>query len=449
MPKVRHRINRGPHPLGQHLAGIAQMWQSGLVASASARVGMFAWHESVGAEATSLAKSMGQVSPEQLAGALVAEAQARMAAFQRGVDAYRRSAHYRPVDTRPVVWRKGRARLLGPRHGAAGRPPVLVVPSLINTWHALDLDPGHGLISRLELAGLAPYVLDWGQPGTREARFDCGDYVSQLLLPALDWLADHSAKPVGVMGQCLGGVLALGLGSIAPTRISAIGLLATPWDFSLMRPTHLTAGLMAQGGSLQQVIYEGAGILPADLVSAVMALSDSGLIEAKYRQFADMDQTSAAARQFVLIEDWAQTAIPLARKVGAQIFRDWPQGQGPAQGQFQIMGRRVVPAEINLPCLMVQSDRDRLTPPSAALSLAQALPNIKVLTPSGGHLGMAIGREAGEIALAISQFFLDHGPVSSYRGTESGQKKPTNKKNRAEREKSKPRSTGKPARKPN
>ncbi len=420
--------HRGPHPLGQHLMGIGQMWQSGLNAAAAARVGMFPWHPGFKDEGDALASLLARFPADQMAKALVSEVEARIAGFQAGVDAYRRSGHFRPKDQRPVVWRKGRAKLLGPMAAKKDARVILVVPSLINQWHVLDLDPGNGLISRLESQGHAPYVLDWGLPGTQEAKWDCGDYVTHVLEPALDWLTQHSGAQVGVMGQCLGGVLALGLGQIARPKITGIALLATPWDFSLMRPTMVTTSLMAQGAGLHRAIFDGDGLLPADLVATLLAVADGGLIEAKYRRFTDLDPEGDAARAFVLIEDWAQTAIPLARRVGAQVFRDWPGGAGPAQNCFQVRGEVIKPQSIELPVIMVQSERDRLTPPAGARLLAEQLPNVSILAPDGGHLGMAIGREAGEIAEALGHFFLDHAPVSPYRGLQKRPERAVKKK---------------------
>ncbi len=433
LPKPRAR---GPNPLGQHLAQIAFMWQSGLNVAAAARVGLYDWHPSLGAEAAALTKAMAMIPPEALAKAMIDEAKTRLAQVQLGVDAYRASPHQRAADLRPVIKRIGAARLLGPINAKPGAPKILVVPSLINRWHILDLDPGHGLLSALETAGLAPYLLDHGDPDRAEAGFDAAAYVTQRLAPALDIVANHNsagpAPKIGVIGHCLGGVLALGLAALMPERLSALALLATPWDFTKLRSTQSLAMQWASGSMLHDSVLDGSGILPADLVAAIMALADGGLIEAKYRQFPNLEPESAEARRFVLIEDWAQGAIPLAKPVAAQVFRDWLAGRGPAQGGFMVGNQVVDPKVIATPSLIIQSPRDRLVPPAAALSLAETLAHARVIEPDGGHLGMIIGRETHQTQAEIAQFLLEQTPIPAYRTSRRSAKRPTTRTNKSQ-----------------
>jgi len=69
-----------------------------------------------------------------------------------------------------VVWRKDRATLRRYRAGAvAGRPPVLLVPSLINRSHIWDLRPGDSFVEGLLARGYDVFLVDWGVADERDA----------------------------------------------------------------------------------------------------------------------------------------------------------------------------------------------------------------------------------------------------------------------------------------
>ena len=76
---------------------------------------------------------------------------------------------------------------------------------------------------------LDPYLIDWGEPGAEEKSFGLTEYVAVRLESALDHLGDRRDaewSPRLLHGRTFG----LGARCI-PKRVSAIALLATPWDF--------------------------------------------------------------------------------------------------------------------------------------------------------------------------------------------------------------------------
>ena len=49
--------------------------------------------------------------------------------------------------------------------------PTLVIPSLINKPHILDLNLNKSFMLELKSNGLNPYLLDWGNPSNIEVKF--------------------------------------------------------------------------------------------------------------------------------------------------------------------------------------------------------------------------------------------------------------------------------------
>src|SRR5204862_7967108 len=134
----------------------------------------------------------------------------------------------------PVLWRDGATRLRDYGRDCAG-PVVLVVPSLINRYYVLDILTERSFLRHLASQGLRPLVVDWGAPGSAERHFDLADYIAGRLETALAVAVRIAGAPIGVVGYCMGGLLALALALRRQAEIGCLALLATPCDFHTER----------------------------------------------------------------------------------------------------------------------------------------------------------------------------------------------------------------------
>ena len=87
-------------------------------------------------------------------------------------------------------------------HGGTG-PPLVLVPSLINPPHVLDL-PGQSLAAALA-AQHHVLLVDWGTASDRGA-LDLGGHIETLLVPLLRMLGES----VALVGYCVGGTMEIG-----------------------------------------------------------------------------------------------------------------------------------------------------------------------------------------------------------------------------------------------
>jgi Dienelactone hydrolase family len=157
-----------------------------------------------------LAADIDAIGSERVERAVAAEIGYRTERYLAGLEAYRCHRFRRHSASRAVVWHDGATRLLDYGRDATA-PTVLVVPSLINRYHVLDLLPERSFLQHLASSGLRPLVIDWQAPGRQERHFDLVDYIAGPLEAAFE-AARHSANgPVGVVGYCMGGLLALAL----------------------------------------------------------------------------------------------------------------------------------------------------------------------------------------------------------------------------------------------
>jgi polyhydroxyalkanoate synthase len=385
----------GPRPLGLHYGAIVNTWMGAVSAAPLAFHGAMAWHPSLAGRAAALADELAGGDEAAFLGAVSRQAQRRLAAALEGLARYRRHPGRRALAPVPAVWARGGVRLLD--FGDPARPEapvVLVVPSLVNPSYVLDLTEERSLMRFLGRSGLRPLLVDWGHPGDEELGFDLTGYITSRLEPALAEAVGRAGGPVGLVGYCMGGDLALALATRHRRDIAGLAVLATPWDFHAEQAVQARA--FARAISQMTPALEALGGLPVDLLQAFFFGLQPTLSERKFRRFGALDPDSADARLFVALEDWVNDGMVLAAGVARDCLVGWYGENRPARGTWQVAGRRVDPAALGLPCLAAVPAADRIVPPASALALARLLPQCKIIRPPSGHVGMVVGDRAGE-----------------------------------------------------
>ena len=308
------------------------------------------------------------------------------AALIAGIAAYRRHPWQRTLADPPCVWGEGGSRLLD--YGTSGGPPVLVVPSLVNRAHVLDLMDGHSMLRFLGARGVRPLLLDWGWPGDAERHFSLTDYIAGRLERAM--LA--VGGPLTLVGYCMGGLMAVAAARRRPELVRRLALLATPWDF--WSPD--ADGPHRLGGWLPMLepAMARSGALPVDALQALFSLADPGGVARKYRDFGAQPQDSPRARRFVALEDWLNDGVPLAAPVAREVLGGWYGRNAPEAGTWRVAGEVVRPETLAIPSFVAVPARDRIVPPESALALAAGLDGAVVHRPAAGHIGMIAGSRA-------------------------------------------------------
>lgn len=384
----------GPRPLPLHLMSHAATMMGSRAALPLLRNGSLPWRPELAEPARQIQSLLAAAGPEGLAAfdaALAEEGIRRHQDFLAGIERYRRHPYRRAQPAPPVAWAEGTTRLLDYRPPVEGEPglPVLVVPSLINRAYIVDLGPRRSLMRGLAARGLAPFLVDWDAPGELERGFTLTDYVAGRLEAALETVAALTGGGVAVIGYCMGGMLALALAQRRPDLVRAVALLATPWDF-LAGSAGQAEMVRAMTEPLARAIA-AAGAVPVDLLQAMFSTVDPSLCARKFIAFSRLNPRSARARDFVALEDWANDGVPLAGPVARECLLGWYGAGEPARGEWRIAGRRVLPAEVAQPTLLIVPKRDRIVPPDSALPLSRLIPDARVMLVGGGHVGMLTG----------------------------------------------------------
>jgi polyhydroxyalkanoate synthase subunit PhaC len=416
-PKKRPPARLGPRPLPLHLAAAATNWASSPLGFQLLKNNSPIWSPNLQKRAESLRKQLENVEAEPFFFALQAEGVRRMQRFLDGVLAYRDYPGHRDLIDPPAIWTEGGSRLLdygatediapnkpSKKSSAKGAAtPLLVIPSLVNRYQVLDLCEDHSLMRYLTANGIHPLLLDWGTPGTEERNYSLTDYIAGRLSRALDAALDIFGQPPVVLGYCMGGLLALALARLREKDISALVLMATPWDFHAERTQQALLAASALDGPLGLFIDQ-MGELPVDILQSLFAGLDPLGSAHKFSRFADIARHETdekphkphSADVFAYLEDWLNDGVPLTGPVARECLAGWYGRNEPGLGNWHIAGKAIRPQEISLPALVMVPEQDRIVPPASALALGEALPRSEILRPPLGHIGMAVSSRATE-----------------------------------------------------
>jgi len=389
---TRPTRRQGPRPLPVHLASAVTAWTTSRAALPLLKRGSLPWRPELAGAADALRRSLAEIAPEDFADAVDRELRARADAFLSGIERYRAHPYRRAAAEAPVLWQEGSTRLLDYGAGAHDGRAVLVVPSLINRAYILDLTQEKSLLRFLAGQGLRPLLVDWGRPSAVERGFTLSDYIAGRLEAAAAAAVDVVGRPLGVVGYCMGGLLALALAQRRPPLVKALALLATPWDFHAER-----AGQARLLGALAEPLsrsFGALGELPVDVLQLLFAGLDPLLALRKFIRLAGLPKGSVEERDFVALEDWLNDGVPLALPTARECLAQWYGANAPAAGGWRVAGVPIEPARLRQPSLVVVPAQDRIVPPASAAALAAALPHAESLAPALGHIGMMVARNA-------------------------------------------------------
>ncbi len=328
-----------------------------------------------------------------LTAALLAETGKRWGAFWEGVAKYRSHPYRRHTADRPHLWRSGNTRLIDFAPGSDA-PPILAIPSLVNSSDVLDLLPKRSLMQGLAEAGFRPLLVDWGEPEPDAARWTIDRYVADRLTPMLAAIQAEQGQAPVLLGYCMGGLLATALATTRPQDVRALALLATPWDFHAPSPE--TARLAAGMAAPFQEAAAPTGVVPTDLLQVLFFALDPTLAARKFRRFATLEQSSDTAVLFTAMEDWVNGGPGLAAPVAETVLGAWYGENAVVRGLWRVGGRTVDNRSFTGPTLVAAPSRDRIVPPASARAYAKTAGSgaVAVLDVKGGHVGMIVGHGA-------------------------------------------------------
>jgi len=354
------------------------------------------WFEPLRAQ---LPSDFSKEDADALQAAVTQEALRRLDAFMAGLRVYQSYPAARVEDPGVrVLWQEGTTRLLDYAPGS-NAPVLLVIPSLVNRFEILDVEPERSFVRSFIAKGFRPLVVDWQAPGEEEQSFTLTDYMMRRLVPILQFV-NQSAGPCHVLGYCMGGVLALALALLRQSQVKSLSLMATPWDFAAegvggVPSVRTPMGLFfAQQAEKMMPFIEQIGYVPADFLQTMFVSFQPLQILQKFMGFATRAAEGKDQSRFVLTEDWLNNGVPLALPVARECLVDWYKDNALATLSWRVADQTVDPRLLDVPTYILVAGKDRIVPPASALPLSQLIRGATLHEPSMGHIGLMTGNAA-------------------------------------------------------
>src|SRR5258705_7496764 len=270
---------------------------------------------------------------------------------------------------RTVIWSRGRASLLHYTAGAdAGRPAILLVPSLINRSYVWDLRHGDSFVEHLLGAEYDVLCLDWGLPDARDAHNTMSTYVDDYMMAAVAAATRRCASVPIVIGHCFGGLIALLWAASAEQQPPALITLAAPTNWDEVGPL---SWLTRQGRiEPEDVLDETGNVPPAAMLAAfqiVRPLGDAVTYVTLFDRLHDREATQAIWALMV----WARGHIPFPGATFVEMIRKLSRENSLTTGKVAFGGRIRELSSITVPFLNIYGSKDHVAPPQSVKPLAR------------------------------------------------------------------------------
>ncbi|ENW93804.1 alpha/beta fold hydrolase [Acinetobacter sp. NIPH 298] len=110
------------------------------------------------------------------------------------------------------------------------RIPLVIVPPLAANMLIYDLFPSRSLVRYFQSQGFELYLIDWGTPSLRQAKYNLGTYVKTFMPDFIEKIREHSGQQqLSLYGWSLGGALSLCYTSLFKDKnIKNLVILASP-----------------------------------------------------------------------------------------------------------------------------------------------------------------------------------------------------------------------------
>jgi polyhydroxyalkanoate synthase len=270
--------------------------------------------------------------------------------------------------------------------GGSGSPAVLI-PSLINPPHVLDLDEDASLASKVAGMGRRSLLLDRG-PARERADLDIAGHVERLLVP----LTEKLGKPAALVGYCLGGTMAIAAANIIGCE--SVATIAAPWRFAGY-PDTSRAALMELWNAARHAAGQ-LNLLPIEVLQAAFWSLDPKRTVSKFAHFGALEVGSTDARRFVTLEDWANEGEPLPLPAARELIEDFFGADLPGKGEWTVAGRKITDA-LDVPLANFTASHDRITP-------AETAGRGRRTEIAAGHVGMVVGSARGQLCDGLAAF---------------------------------------------
>lgn len=314
---------------------------------------------------------------------------------------------------RTLVHREGRLRLY--RYGEGdpepGRPPLVLLYSLINRPWILDLIPGFSLVEHLLSRGVDVWLVEWeeAEPGCEDT---LDDYIDPLLHRALARVrAETERERVHLFGWCMGGTLALLYAALYPHEVASLTTLTTPVTSTGSSVLELWIDTEAFP---VEAIVEQAGLMPGKTIRASLVAMKPYQEVLKWKSYFENLHDDRVMALFEPVDRWSNDNPDLAGAVFMKFMDDIYRDDRLLRGESTIHGRKVDLEAIEAPYLNLVAEKDWIVPAEGAAMTADFVGSEHQRTEivPGPHVGIIMHPRARPAWDLLADFVHDPAAVA-------------------------------------
>ena len=292
---------------------------------------------------------------------------------------------------RTVIWSRGRASLMHYTAGAdAGRPAILLVPSLINRSYIWDLRHGDSFVEHLLGAGYDVLCLDWGLPDARDAHNTMSTYIDDYMMAAVAAATRRCASVPIVIGHCFGSLIAVLWAASTEQQPPALITLAAPTNWDEVGPL---SWITRQGRiEPEDVLDETGNVPPAAMLAAFRMIRPLG-DAVTYVTLVDRLHDREATQAIWALTVWARGHIPFPGATFVEMIRKLSRENSLTTGKVAFGGRIRELSSITAPFLNIYGSKDHVAPPESVKPLTGLVRSRKAEQRelNAGHIGLLVG----------------------------------------------------------
>ncbi|MBI5366901.1 MAG: alpha/beta fold hydrolase, partial [Planctomycetes bacterium] len=281
-----------------------------------------------------------------------------------------------------------------------GREPVFLLYAMVNRPYVLDLAPGHSLIEFLTRSGRDVFLLDWGNPGPREAERSIESYLRDTVHPAIRRaLAETGAPRVTLLGYCQGGTYAALYAALHPETVARLIIMAAPLDFGRCDLLTVWSRMPGFDGDL---LRDGSGNVNGLALRWGFELMRPFETPVRYLRFFErMNQPETGVsddelEHFMAMEHWVNDVVDHPGRAFREFHRWFYRENLLMNGGVRLGDDLARLEEIACRTLLLVGRKDHLVPAASTLAAAERLPRrlTTTLETDCGHIGLSVSGRA-------------------------------------------------------
>jgi polyhydroxyalkanoate synthase len=272
--------------------------------------------------------------------------------------------------------------------------PILIVPAWIMKYYILDLSPKNSMIKYLVEQGHTVFMISWLNPGDEDRELNMEDYRKLGVMAAIDAVsAVMPRRKIHAVGYCIGGtMLSIAAATMArdgDKRLKSLTFFAAQADF-------------VDGGEIRMFVND-TQLKALDDLMHIEGYLDSKYMGGSFQALRSndlvwipmVDKYYLGKEEFMNdLMSWNADGTRMPYKMHSEYLRKLFLNNDLAQDRFEVDGKPISLADIDIPMFVVGTSTDHVAPWISVYKFHNLAPESEVtfcLTTGGHNAGIVCG----------------------------------------------------------